>query len=337
MRTLRNADRAGQGPPRLPVRRLARDRQDVDGEDPRRVPELRAAGRRSSPAACCESCVSIAERDVDGRHRDGRGLQQLGRRHPRAARVASRSRRSAAGYKVYILDEAHMLSTAGVERVPQDARGAAAAHDLRARHDRGAARSCRRSSTAATASTSRGRRSSSSRRSCCARRRQGGDRRSRPRRSRCSPATRPAPSATRSARSSSSSPTRARRSPSRTCSRCSASPTPSCCSARSTPSARATRAPRWLVAARLADTGRDAAQFLQRPRGPRPRRCSSCRRSARCPPSCAVTPERDARLAEQAARVGRRRRRAAARPARRRAAAGQGRRRRRGPSSSWRW
>ena len=31
-----------------------------------------------------------------------------------------------------------MLSLAGVERVPQDARGAAAAHDLRPRHDRGA-------------------------------------------------------------------------------------------------------------------------------------------------------------------------------------------------------
>ena len=41
-------------------------------------------------------------------------------------------------WKVYILDEAHMLSDAGVERVPEDARGAAAQHDLRARHDRGA-------------------------------------------------------------------------------------------------------------------------------------------------------------------------------------------------------
>ena len=40
-------------------------------------------------------------------------------------------------HKVYILDEAHMLSHGGVERVPQDARGAAAEHDLRARHDRG--------------------------------------------------------------------------------------------------------------------------------------------------------------------------------------------------------
>ena len=33
------------------------------------------------------------QRDLARRHRDGRGVQQLGRRHPRAARAASRSRR----------------------------------------------------------------------------------------------------------------------------------------------------------------------------------------------------------------------------------------------------
>ena len=42
------------------------------------------------------------------------------------------------GSRVYILDEAHMLSTAGVERVPEDARGAAPARRVRARHHRGA-------------------------------------------------------------------------------------------------------------------------------------------------------------------------------------------------------
>src|SRR5215213_1379763 len=35
-------DRTGEGPPRLSVRRLARHGQDVDGEDPRRLAELRA-------------------------------------------------------------------------------------------------------------------------------------------------------------------------------------------------------------------------------------------------------------------------------------------------------
>ena len=42
------------------------------------------------------------------------------------------------GKRVYILDEAHMLTHGGVERVPEDARGAARARGVRARHDRGA-------------------------------------------------------------------------------------------------------------------------------------------------------------------------------------------------------
>ena len=46
------------------------------------------------------------------RDRDGRGLQQLGRRHPRPARLGSLSRRCSGRHKVYILDEAHMLSQA---------------------------------------------------------------------------------------------------------------------------------------------------------------------------------------------------------------------------------
>ena len=49
-------------PPRVPVRRLARHRQDVDGEDPGGVAELRerrADGRR--PCGECESCRAIAD------------------------------------------------------------------------------------------------------------------------------------------------------------------------------------------------------------------------------------------------------------------------------------
>ena len=85
-----------------------------------------------------------------------------------------------------------------------------------------------------------------------------------------------------------------------TSSRCSASPTPTCSSRPSTPSPPATPAPRWLAAARLADTGRDIAQFLKRPRGPRarPARRPDARRGPA--PSCALTPDRDERLAEQA-------------------------------------
>ena len=41
------------------------------------------------------------------------------------------------GKRVYILDEAHMLSAGRLERVPEDARGAALPRGVRARHDRG--------------------------------------------------------------------------------------------------------------------------------------------------------------------------------------------------------
>ena len=67
-------------------------------------------GPTTQPCGRCESCVAIAARHLDGRHRDGRGVQQLRRRHPRPARAASRSPPSPGRHKVYILDEAHMLS-----------------------------------------------------------------------------------------------------------------------------------------------------------------------------------------------------------------------------------
>ena len=68
---------------------------------------------------------------------DGRGLQQLGGRHPRAAR--ERRARAHAGRepRVHPRRGAHALAL-GLERFPQDAGGAAAARGLRARHHRGA-------------------------------------------------------------------------------------------------------------------------------------------------------------------------------------------------------
>ena len=128
--------RAGQGPPRLSVRRLARHGQDVDGEDPRRLPELRARADRRAVREV-RLVRRDRQRDLARRHRDGRGVEQLGRRHPRPAR----ERRLRAGVRppqgLHPRRGPHAL-VAGVERVPQDARGAAAAHDLRARDDRGA-------------------------------------------------------------------------------------------------------------------------------------------------------------------------------------------------------
>ena len=136
MRTLRNAVRAREGAPRLPVRRLARHGQDLDGEDPRGVPELRA--RADDRAVRGVRVVRVDRaRELARRDRDGRGVEQLGRRHPRAAR----ERRLRAGVGpaqgVHPRRGAHALD-GGVERVPEDARGAAAEHGVRARDDRGA-------------------------------------------------------------------------------------------------------------------------------------------------------------------------------------------------------
>ena len=69
---------AREGPPRLPVRRLARDGQDLDGEDPRGVPELRA--RPDDRAVRGVRIVPLDRaRELARRDRDGRGVEQLGR------------------------------------------------------------------------------------------------------------------------------------------------------------------------------------------------------------------------------------------------------------------
>jgi DNA polymerase-3 subunit gamma/tau len=52
--------RARQGPPRLPLRGLARDGQDVDGEDPRPSLNCERGGPTITPCGVCESCRSIA-------------------------------------------------------------------------------------------------------------------------------------------------------------------------------------------------------------------------------------------------------------------------------------
>ena len=119
-------------------------------------------GPTLEPCGECESCRSIAAGHVARRDRDGRRLQQLRRRHPRAAREGRLRARGGRLEGLHPGRGAHALDL-GLERVPEDARGAAAEHDLRARDDRGAQGACRRSSTAATASTSGGPRSPRSR------------------------------------------------------------------------------------------------------------------------------------------------------------------------------
>ena len=74
--------------------------------------------------------------DVPRRDRDGRRVQQLGRRHPRPAREGGLRAGLRPPQGLHPRRGAHALH-GGVERVPQDARGAAAAHDLRAGHHGG--------------------------------------------------------------------------------------------------------------------------------------------------------------------------------------------------------
>ena len=113
VRTLRNAIEQDKRPPRVPVRRLARDRQDLDGEDPRRVAELRGEGATDglSPCGTCESCRAIAEAtSLDVIEMDAASNNSVDDIRDLRERVAFAP--VSGRHKVYILDEAHMLSTA---------------------------------------------------------------------------------------------------------------------------------------------------------------------------------------------------------------------------------
>ena len=162
VRTLSNAIDERQGAPRLPVRGLARHGQDLDRQDPGPLAELReradARALRRVRVMRVDHELHVARRD-----RDGCRLEQLGRRHPRPAREGRVRPRDGRLEGLHPGRGPHALDR-GVERLPEDARGAAAEHDLRARHDRGPQGARRRSSTAATASTSTAPRWSRSRR-----------------------------------------------------------------------------------------------------------------------------------------------------------------------------
>ena len=104
-------DRAGQGPPRLPVRRLARHGQDVDGEAARLRAErrgrparrLRPRRRRPPRRSSAGTSLDVVEMDAASNNSvdDIRELRENVALAPMQG-----------GKRVYILDEAHMLSTA---------------------------------------------------------------------------------------------------------------------------------------------------------------------------------------------------------------------------------
>ena len=174
-------------------------------------------GPTIEPCGKCESCTSIASAtSLDVIEMDAASNNSVDDIRELREKVAYAP--VSGRHKVYILDEAHMLSSQAWNALAEDAGGAAAADHLRARHDRGP-----------EGAPDRGRPLPSlrlrapDRRAGCrgagpgrrARNRSG----SRMRRSRSSRAMPPGAFVTPSARSSSSSPTPARRrSPPPTCS-----------------------------------------------------------------------------------------------------------------------
>ena len=112
-----------------------------------------AAPADGEPCNKCDSCLAFIEgRAIDfveqdaASHNSVDDIRQLRENVVLTPMAGER--------KVYLLDEVHMLSRRRPERAPEDAGGAAAAHHLRARHDRIAQGVRRRSSRAASASTS---------------------------------------------------------------------------------------------------------------------------------------------------------------------------------------
>ena len=152
--TLANAIRTDRVAHALPLRRPARRRQD------RPIARILA------------KCAQLREGTDGGAVRRVRLLQ--GDRAPARASTCSRSTArptaastrsatsarpsgtllSAGRTKVYIIDEVAHADEGGVQRAPEDARGAAASRRVRLRHDRAAARSRRPSARAASGSTS---------------------------------------------------------------------------------------------------------------------------------------------------------------------------------------
>ena len=111
---LRQALRSGRVQPRLPVQRAARLRQDVERPDPGPVAELRAG---PDPRSVRQVRFVRGARPVRaGQHRRHRDRRRVARRRRRRAGTCASgpsTRRSPRRFKIYIIDEAHMVTGAG--------------------------------------------------------------------------------------------------------------------------------------------------------------------------------------------------------------------------------
>ena len=92
-------------------------------------------GPTASPCGVCEPCKAIADdRFVDVMEMDA--ASRTGVDEIRELTDGVRYKPVAARFKIYIIDEVHMLSKAGVQRAAEDARRAAARCEIHLRHHR---------------------------------------------------------------------------------------------------------------------------------------------------------------------------------------------------------
>ncbi len=110
VRTLTNAFAIGPHRPGLYADRRARRRQDHHRPPDRPRPELSGDAPSIEMPELTPQCEAILEIAPHGRDRDGRGLQHRRRQHARDHRQRALCARSSARYKIYIIDEVHMLS-----------------------------------------------------------------------------------------------------------------------------------------------------------------------------------------------------------------------------------
>ena len=120
---------------------------------PRQGAQLREGPDRRRPATSATSAKASPPARTSTSSRSTAPATAASTRSASSAATSSTGR-SRARYKIYIIDEVHMLTDAGVQRPAQDARRAAAARQVHLRHHRSRRRSRSRSCRAASASTS---------------------------------------------------------------------------------------------------------------------------------------------------------------------------------------